>query len=197
MAVSSTRDPSVSVPTGTYEGLSDRARSQSNTPLPPHHPNNPTLTPQNAFSTSFSFLSPPASPSPRNPSSSNLYNEFPSYDPNHPDAPASTGPRGRAAHTFGEGTCYPGCKSDLHSTVSRDIPLTSPLCGLLRDLPFEEIVDLAYMFNYNDDERCGYIVQLFFTFSPLLPLTLEDVNGSHYIALHLSTSLCTVWDGKM
>ena len=56
-------------------------------------------------------------------------------------------------HVFGEGTCFPGRKSELHSTVSRSIPLTSPLCGLLRDLPFEKIVDLAYMFNYNDDER--------------------------------------------
>ena len=56
-------------------------------------------------------------------------------------------------HTFGEGTCFPGCKSDLHSSVTQDIPLTSPLCGSLRDLPFDRIVDLAYMFNYNDDER--------------------------------------------
>ena len=59
----------------------------------------------------------------------------------------------RTAHTFGDGTCYPGSRSDLHNTIVSELPLSSPLCGLLRDLHFEEIVDLAYMFNYNDDER--------------------------------------------
>jgi hypothetical protein len=66
------------------------------------------------------------------------------------NSPPPLPPRG---HIFGDGTCFPGCKPALHNTYSKEIPLTSMLCELLRELPFEEIVDLACMFNYNDDER--------------------------------------------
>ena len=127
VTVNSPRDSPVSVPVGTYEGLSDRARSMG------HYP----------FSTTTTTATPPVPPFPSPPSTpTDRYRE-----------PPSPQPPGRSTHTFGEGTCYPGCKSDLHSTGTSEIPLSSPLCGLLRDLPFEEIVDLAYMFNYNDDER--------------------------------------------
>ena len=114
----------------TYEGLSDRARSQH-------------------------------SPGPRTPSVSAISPRVGEPDILLGPVPLSTQGQDqtappilvRTAHTFGDGTCYPGSRSDLHNTIISELPLSSPLCGLLRDLNFEDIVDLAYMFNYNDDER--------------------------------------------
>jgi hypothetical protein len=57
-------------------------------------------------------------------------------------------------HPLGEGTVFPGKPGRLHSLSAREIPNDAALKNLLqRDLPFEEIVDLAYMFNYHDDAR--------------------------------------------
>jgi hypothetical protein len=58
------------------------------------------------------------------------------------------------AHPLGEGTVFPGRPGRLHGSFARELPNDSALRNLLmRELPFEEIVDLAYMFNYHDDAR--------------------------------------------
>ena len=129
VSVGSVRESGNVVPSdSTYEGLADRARSLYRAPT---------------------SSIPPISPMVREPDTP--------LDSTHPcpqgdDQISPTSPV-RTAHTFGDGTCYPGSRSDLHNTIVSELPLSSPLCGLLRDLHFEEIVDLAYMFNYNDDER--------------------------------------------
>ena len=129
VSVGSVRESGNVVPSdSTYEGLADRARSLYRAPT---------------------SSIPPISPMVREPDTP--------LDSTHPcpqgdDQISPTSPV-RTAHTFGDGTCYPGSRSDLHNTIISELPLSSPLCGLLRDLHFEEIVDLAYMFNYNDDER--------------------------------------------
>ena len=53
---------------------------------------------------------------------------------------------------FGDGTIYPGTKSCLHSSLLDEIPMKSTLCGLLDELPFQEVADLAHMFNYDDEK---------------------------------------------
>ena len=129
VSVGSVRESGNVVPSdSTYEGLADRARSLYRAPTSSIPPISPMV------------------PEPDTP-----------LDSTHPcpqgdDQISPTSPV-RTAHTFGDGTCYPGSRSDLHNTIISELPLSSPLCGLLRDLHFEEIVDLAYMFNYNDDER--------------------------------------------
>ena len=125
VGVNSVRDTKSLVPQDG--GLSDRARSQCRSPTSTSPPPSPRISER-------FFPSNPVPPS------------------SHTEQTSPTSPV-RTAHTFGDGTCYPGCKTDLHSTLTNELSLTSPLCGLLRDLPFQEIVDLAYMFNYNDDER--------------------------------------------
>ena len=129
VSVGSVRESGNVVPSdSTYEGLADRARSQHRAPTSSIPPISPMI------------------PEPDTP----LVSTHPC--PQGDDQISPTSPV-RTAHTFGDGTCYPGSRSDLHNTIISELPLSSPLCGLLRDLHFEEIVDLAYMFNYNDDER--------------------------------------------
>lgn len=132
---------------GVHEGLSDTRQSSPPSPgnvtVPPGPTPTPTHTPGPTPNTVFDpYFYHPSSRSMRSFSSGSSRDRGDS-------TPASV----CTPHTFGEGTCFPGSKSELHNSVTRDILLTSPLCGSLRDLPFDRIVDLAYMFNYNDDER--------------------------------------------
>lgn len=54
---------------------------------------------------------------------------------------------------------FPGCRGPLHHADMRvknadgvaGIPMTDPLCRLLNELSFEDILCLAYMFNFRED----------------------------------------------
>ena len=65
---------------------------------------------------------------------------------------AGGGGGGENRRAFGDGTIYPGTKSCLHSSLLDEIPMKSTLCGLLDELPFQEVADLAHMFNYDDEK---------------------------------------------
>lgn len=54
---------------------------------------------------------------------------------------------------LGDKTVFPGCPGRVHSSIAHEIHKDSELRHQLRELPFHEIVDIAYMFNYEDDEE--------------------------------------------
>jgi hypothetical protein len=45
---------------------------------------------------------------------------------------------------------FPGCSGPLHPTVSREVLLESPFSALFNDLSFDQILSLAYMFNFQE-----------------------------------------------
>ena len=67
---------------------------------------------------------------------------------------------GEKRRAFGDGTIYPGTKSCLHSSLLDEIPMKSTLCGLLDELPFQEVADLAHMFNYDDEKVFHYLLSI-------------------------------------
>jgi hypothetical protein len=52
---------------------------------------------------------------------------------------------------MGVGKIFPGRPGQLHHSTAREISNQSPLKSLLRELGFEETVDLSYMFNFHND----------------------------------------------
>lgn len=56
-------------------------------------------------------------------------------------------------HEIGERTLFPGQIGPLHNLVNSEIQEHSELNRLLHPLPFEELVDKSYLFNYKDDSR--------------------------------------------
>lgn len=45
---------------------------------------------------------------------------------------------------------FPGCCGPLHQSTKKEVDLISPDCDLFKELPFQEMVRMAYMFNFNE-----------------------------------------------
>jgi len=56
-------------------------------------------------------------------------------------------------HEIGESTVFPGQQNQLHASQNNEIKEDSELLRLLKSFSFEEITDMAYLFNYKDDVR--------------------------------------------